>query len=109
VRSLRSTIVSPSDARSPAIAVVGAGFGGVGAAVMLRRAGNDDVVVIEGAERVGGVWLRSELQKRHEVLTGGARDAPKRQQTLRNTIEWSYSGLDANGPRVCVAWGNTGA
>jgi cation diffusion facilitator CzcD-associated flavoprotein CzcO len=38
------------------IAVVGAGFGGVGAAVMLRRAGYTDVTVFERADRVGGVW-----------------------------------------------------
>jgi cation diffusion facilitator CzcD-associated flavoprotein CzcO len=36
--------------------VVGAGFGGVGAAVMLHRAGYDDVTVFERGERVGGVW-----------------------------------------------------
>jgi cation diffusion facilitator CzcD-associated flavoprotein CzcO len=36
--------------------VVGGGFGGVGAAVMLRRAGYDDVTVFERGERVGGVW-----------------------------------------------------
>jgi DNA-binding CsgD family transcriptional regulator/tetratricopeptide (TPR) repeat protein len=29
------------------------------------------------------------------VLTSGARDAPARQQTLRNTIEWSYKLLNA--------------
>ena len=28
------------------------------------------------------------------LLTGGARDAPERQQTLRATIEWSYDLLD---------------
>jgi tetratricopeptide (TPR) repeat protein len=28
------------------------------------------------------------------LLTGGARDLPSRQQTLRNTLEWSYSLLD---------------
>jgi cation diffusion facilitator CzcD-associated flavoprotein CzcO len=38
------------------IAVVGGGFGGVGAAVMLRRAGHDDVTVFERGERLGGVW-----------------------------------------------------
>ena len=41
---------------TPSIAVVGGGFGGVGAAVMLRRAGYDDVTVFERGERVGGVW-----------------------------------------------------
>ncbi len=37
-------------------AVVGAGFGGVGAVVLLRRAGYSDVTVFERGERVGGVW-----------------------------------------------------
>jgi predicted ATPase len=35
--------------------------------------------------------LRKRLARRLEVLTGGARDAPSRQQTLRATIDWSYS------------------
>jgi cation diffusion facilitator CzcD-associated flavoprotein CzcO len=40
----------------PSIAVVGGGFGGVGAAVMLKRGGYDDVTVFEKRERIGGVW-----------------------------------------------------
>jgi cation diffusion facilitator CzcD-associated flavoprotein CzcO len=42
--------------RPRSIAVVGAGFGGVGAAAMLKRAGHEDVTVFEKGERVGGVW-----------------------------------------------------
>jgi predicted ATPase len=38
------------------------------------------------------VWL----ERRLPLLTGGARDAPPRQQTLRNTIAWSYDLLDPN-------------
>jgi cation diffusion facilitator CzcD-associated flavoprotein CzcO len=38
------------------VAIVGGGFGGVGAATMLRRAGYEDVTVFEKADRVGGVW-----------------------------------------------------
>jgi cation diffusion facilitator CzcD-associated flavoprotein CzcO len=38
------------------VAVVGGGLGGVCAAVMLRRAGYDDVTVFERDERIGGVW-----------------------------------------------------
>ncbi len=33
-------------------------------------------------------------QSRMKLLTGGAKDLPARQQTLRNTIEWSYDLLD---------------
>ncbi|HWP33624.1 MAG TPA: NAD(P)/FAD-dependent oxidoreductase, partial [Solirubrobacterales bacterium] len=45
-----------SGAKRPSVAIVGGGFGGVGAAAMLRRAGYEDVVVFEKGERVGGVW-----------------------------------------------------
>jgi cation diffusion facilitator CzcD-associated flavoprotein CzcO len=38
------------------VAVVGGGLGGVCAAVMLRRAGYEDVTVFERGERIGGVW-----------------------------------------------------
>lgn len=34
------------------------------------------------------------------LLTGGARDVPTRQQTLRNTIEWSYLLLNAQEQRL---------
>jgi cation diffusion facilitator CzcD-associated flavoprotein CzcO len=54
---------------SRSIAVVGAGFGGVGAAVMLRRAGHADVTVFERGERVGGVW-------HHNTYPGAACDVP---------------------------------
>ncbi|MDT5173647.1 MAG: hypothetical protein QOG37_898 [Mycobacterium sp.] len=45
--------------RSPKVAIVGAGFGGLGAAVALRRAGIDDLVIIEGDDGVGGTWRRN--------------------------------------------------
>jgi predicted ATPase/class 3 adenylate cyclase len=39
--------------------------------------------------------LLARLSSRLKLLTGGARDAPSRQQTLRGTIDWSYGLLDA--------------
>src|SRR5213592_3362958 len=53
----------------PSIAVVGGGFAGVGAVVMLRRAGYTDVTVFERGERVGGVW-------HHNTYPGAACDVP---------------------------------
>ena len=35
--------------------------------------------------------LLARLEKRLPLLTGDSRDAPARQQTLRNTLEWSYN------------------
>ncbi|HEX5836385.1 MAG TPA: tetratricopeptide repeat protein, partial [Anaerolineales bacterium] len=35
--------------------------------------------------------ILSRLDDRLKLLTGGARDLPSRHQTLRNTLEWSYS------------------
>jgi len=39
--------------------------------------------------------MQARLEKRLELLTGGARDLPERQQTLRGTIDWSYGLLNA--------------
>ena len=66
-------MTAPAEARAPApaaarghvhrplprhvrVAVVGAGFAGVGMAVALLRAGMADVLVLERADRLGGTW-----------------------------------------------------
>ncbi len=55
--------------RTKSIAVVGGGFGGVGATVLLNRAGYNDVTVFERGERVGGVWNQN-------TYPGAACDVP---------------------------------
>ena len=40
--------------------------------------------------------MLARLSNQLALLTGGARDLPTRQQTLRNTIDWSYNLLDAH-------------
>ena len=42
--------------RQPAVAIVGAGMSGLCAAIMLQRAGIDDVTLYEKADEVGGTW-----------------------------------------------------
>jgi predicted ATPase len=44
--------------------------------------------------------LLARLSQRLAVLTSGLQDAPVRQQTLRNTITWSYNLLDAAEQRL---------
>jgi cation diffusion facilitator CzcD-associated flavoprotein CzcO len=48
---------------------VGGGFAGVGAVLMLHRAGYEDVTVFERGERIGGVW-------HHNTYPGAACDVP---------------------------------
>ncbi|GAA1955753.1 NAD(P)/FAD-dependent oxidoreductase [Amycolatopsis minnesotensis] len=49
--------------------IVGSGFGGIGAAIELKRAGFDDFVILERAAEVGGVW-------RENTYPGAACDIP---------------------------------
>ncbi len=51
------------------VAIVGAGFSGIGVAIALRRAGIGPFVVLEAADRVGGTW-------RDNTYPGAACDVP---------------------------------
>ena len=55
--------------RSPRVAIIGSGFGGLAAAIELKRRGHDDLVVLEKADDVGGVW-------RENTYPGAACDVP---------------------------------
>jgi len=56
---------------------------------------------------LNGILTR--LESRLQLLTTGARDLPERQQTLRNTIDWSYGLLNEAEQkllrRLSVFWG----
>jgi cation diffusion facilitator CzcD-associated flavoprotein CzcO len=64
--------------RDLSVLVVGAGFGGLAAAVALRDAGVHDVTIVEKAERVGGVW-------RDNTYPGAACDVPS------SLYSWSFA------------------
>ncbi|KRF19955.1 4-hydroxyacetophenone monooxygenase [Nocardioides sp. Soil797] len=53
----------------PRIVIIGAGFGGLAAAVELKKAGHDDLVILEKGDDVGGVW-------RENTYPGAACDVP---------------------------------
>lgn len=56
-------------ASTPSVVVIGAGFGGIGVASVLRRAGFTDVTILEKADGIGGVW-------RDNTYPGAACDVP---------------------------------
>src|SRR5581483_1131559 len=43
-------------ARGPRIAIIGAGFGGIGLGIRLKQAGIDTFTIFEKADGIGGVW-----------------------------------------------------
>src|SRR5271168_517366 len=47
----------PSMSRSVDVLIVGAGFGGIAAAIELRRHGITDVTILEKAPDLGGTWF----------------------------------------------------
>src|SRR5580765_393068 len=51
------------------IAIIGAGFGGIGLGIRLRQAGLMDFVILEKSDSVGGVW-------RANTYPGAACDVP---------------------------------
>ena len=71
-------------ARKVSVAIVGAGFGGVAAAVKLKRQGQDDIVILERGDRIGGVW-------RANVYPGIACDVPSHLYSLSfaPNADWS--------------------
>jgi len=55
--------------RSYRVVIVGAGFGGIGMALALKRAGIEDFVVVDAASDLGGTW-------RDNTYPGAACDVP---------------------------------
>lgn len=70
--------------RTVRIAIVGAGFSGIGLALKLRAAGHSDLVVYERASDVGGTWF-------HNSYPGAACDAPSHvySYSFAQDVEWS--------------------
>jgi cation diffusion facilitator CzcD-associated flavoprotein CzcO len=71
-------------ARSPRVAIIGSGFGGLGMAIKLQQAGVDDLCILERAGSVGGTW-------RDNTYPGAACDIPAHlySYSFAPSAEWS--------------------
>ena len=71
---------------SSQIVIVGAGFGGIAAAIELRRHGFDDVTILEGASDLGGTWF-------YNTYPGAACDVPSHLYSFSYEQRTSWSRL----------------
>lgn len=66
---ITETSGTETGATRTSVVIIGTGFGGVAAAIELKRAGFDDVLILERGDDVGGVW-------RENTYPGAACDVP---------------------------------
>ncbi|MFC6013152.1 flavin-containing monooxygenase [Nocardia lasii] len=81
------------------VVVIGAGISGVGAAIKLREAGVEDVVIVEKAETFGGTW-------RANTYPGCACDVPSGLYSFSFAPNSEWSRLFATQPEI-LAYVNT--
>jgi len=79
--------------RSPRVVIIGAGFGGLAAAVALRRKGIDDLLIVERADGVGGTW-------RQNIYPGAACDIQSHLYSFSFAPNRSWSRTYAHQPEI---------
>lgn len=78
---------------SPSVAIIGAGFGGIAAAVALTRAGVEDLTIIERSDGVGGTW-------RSNTYPGAACDVQSHLYSLSFAPNSGWSRTYARQPEI---------
>ena len=75
------------------ILIVGAGFGGLGMGIKLKRQGRDDFLIIERAAEVGGTW-------RDNQYPGAACDVPSHLYSFSFRLNPNWSQAFSPGPEI---------
>lgn len=83
-----------TDSIAPSVVQICAYLDGMPLAIELAAARTKILTPQAIVERLGTQMVSSRASGRLKLLTGGARDLPTRQQTLLNTLAWSYDLLD---------------
>jgi cation diffusion facilitator CzcD-associated flavoprotein CzcO len=77
----------------PRALIVGAGFGGIAAAIELTRHGIDDVVLLERAPEIGGTWF-------HNTYPGAACDVPSHLYSYSFAQRRDWTRICSPGPEI---------
>jgi len=75
------------------IAIIGAGFGGIGLGARLKRAGFHDFTIYERGDEVGGVW-------RDNTYPGAACDVPSRMYSYSFAPDYPWSARFGGQPEI---------
>lgn len=83
-RFVRSQRARPGRDESPLVVIIGAGFGGLGMAIHLKRTGYHHFLILEKAADIGGVW-------RDNTYPGAACDVPSHlySYSFEQRFDWS--------------------
>ena len=92
-RFLAGRVLALSHRHSPRVLIIGAGFGGLAAAVALRRKGIDDLLIVERADGVGGTW-------RQNVYPGAACDIQSHLYSFSFASNRAWSRTYASQPEI---------
>ncbi|MEQ3549162.1 NAD(P)/FAD-dependent oxidoreductase [Pseudonocardia nematodicida] len=79
--------------RTPSVLIVGAGFGGIAAAIELRAHGFRDVTIVDAAPGIGGTWL-------HNTYPGAACDVPSHLYSFSFAQRTDWSRLCSPQPEI---------
>src|SRR3954447_3138023 len=82
-----------ADTPSTGVVIVGAGFGGVAAAIELQRHGFHDVTILEAAPDLGGTWF-------HNSYPGAACDVPSHLYSFSYARRRAWSRLCSPQPAI---------
>lgn len=87
--------VSANDAtpQSPRVLIIGSGFGGIAAAIELRRHGVGEVTVLEAAETLGGTW-------HYNTYPGAACDVPAHLYSFSYAQRRNWTRLCSSAPEL---------
>ncbi|WP_110315391.1 flavin-containing monooxygenase [Mycolicibacterium moriokaense] len=92
-RYLAGRMLALGRRRSPRVVIIGAGFGGLAAAVALRRKGIDDLLIVERADGVGGTW-------RQNIYPGAACDIQSHLYSFSFAPNRAWSRTYAHQPEI---------